>query len=218
MLYLIYSMPVLVVFLIVLNGFLKGAKKSQIDVVLSLFLIPLLISAFFVGGWKLGLFAIVIAFFSAIIARPFAARLASSLFARSARKKGNYAGFPPQRLQLISRELGRPIDPGKLAESLFSQTDIRGDAKNALFDYCEQQPSTKVIPNKFNVSRNELEELYSKLLTAGAGQWVCGHWVAASTFVFPESLRYLLSRKGKPEMETAYNLIMHFERGSTLSD
>ena len=205
-------------FLIVLNGFLRGAKKSQIDVVLSLLLIPLLISAFFAGGWKGGLLAFVIAFFSAIVARPFAGRSASKLFAKSAGFNVRHIGFPPQRLQIISRELGQPFDPSKLAASLFSETDRRGDAENALFDYCEQQPSTRAILKEFNVSRHELQELYHQLLRTSAGQWVCGHWVAASTLAFPESLRYLLSRKGKPDIETAYNLVMYFERGSVLSD
>ncbi|MBE3046005.1 hypothetical protein IMZ48_26395 [Candidatus Bathyarchaeota archaeon] len=218
MLYLIYSMLVLVVFLIVFNGFLNGTKKSQIDVVLSLFLIPLLISAFFAGGSVLGLLGLVIAFLSAIAARPFAARLASKFFAKSAGSNGHYPGFPHQRLQTISRELGKPLDPSKFAASLFTEKDNRDDAENALFDYCAQQPSTNAILKEFNVSRHELQELFHRLLMSGAAQWACGHWVAASTFAYPESLRYLLSRRGKPEIETAYNLIMHFERGSTLSE
>ena len=83
MIYAIYVALVLVAFLVVLNGFLRGAKKAQIDAVLSLLLLGLVITAFFVAGWELGLLAIVIAFLSAIIACPIAARLASRFFAGS---------------------------------------------------------------------------------------------------------------------------------------
>lgn len=217
MLYWIYPLLALVVFLLVLNGFLKGAWQAKIKVVLGLILIALLISASFVGGWA-GMLTFVFAFFSAIIARPFAARLASRLLAGSADKEGHYAGLPPERLQFISQLLGEPIDAARFHETLGNSTDIRDEAKNALFDYCEQQPSTKAILDEFNVSRKELEELYYKLLAAGAGQWACGHWVVASALAYPETLRYLLSRRGQREMETAYRLIMYFERGSTLPD
>jgi Na+-driven multidrug efflux pump len=79
--YAVYVALALVAFLVVLNGFLRGAKKARIDAVLSLLLIGLIIIAFFVAGWKLGLLAIAIAFISAIVIRPIAARLASRLFA-----------------------------------------------------------------------------------------------------------------------------------------
>ena len=85
MIYAVYVGLGVVAFLIVLNGFLRGAKKAQIDAALSLLLIGLIIIAFFVAGWKLGLLAIAIAFISAIITRPIAARLASRLLTRGGR-------------------------------------------------------------------------------------------------------------------------------------
>ena len=83
MIYAIYLALSVVAFLVVLNGFLKGAKKAQIDAVLSFFLIGLVIAAFVVAGWRLGLLAIGIAFLSAVVTRPIAARTASRLLAQS---------------------------------------------------------------------------------------------------------------------------------------
>jgi hypothetical protein len=51
---------------------------------------------------------------------------------------------------------------------------------------------------------------------ADAGQWTCGHGVAASALAYPESLRYLLGRRSENIQETAFNLIMYFEQGSSL--
>jgi len=79
MIYAIYGALVLAAFLIVLNGFLRGAKKAQIDAVLSVLLLGLVFAAFFVAGWKLSLLAIGIAFLSAVVGRPIAARTASRL-------------------------------------------------------------------------------------------------------------------------------------------
>ncbi|GAF92439.1 unnamed protein product, partial [marine sediment metagenome] len=63
---------------------------------------------------------------------------------------------------------------------------------------------------------HDLQELYHKLIAVGAGQWACGHWVAASALAFPESLRYVLNRRGENMQETTFNLIMHFKQGSAL--
>ena len=140
MIYAIYVALVLVAFLVVLNAFIRGAKKAQIDAVLSLLLLGLVITAFFVAGWKLGLLAIVVAFLSAVVTRPIAARLASRLFATSSGSGGGYVGLPPRPLQKISQELGKPIDPNKLMEEMFSSSDRKANAEKVLLDYCEQQP------------------------------------------------------------------------------
>jgi len=93
----IYIVPSLA-FLDVLNGFLRGTKKAQIDAALSVLLIGLEIFAFFIAGWKFGLLAIAVASISAIITRPIAARLASKLLSESSDSEW-YVGLPPGPLQ-----------------------------------------------------------------------------------------------------------------------
>ena len=216
MIYAVYVALALVAFLMVLNGFLRGAKKAQIDAVLSLLLISLIIIAFFVAGWKLGLLAIAIAFILAIVTRPIAARLASRLFAVSSDGGGGYVGLPLRPLQKISQELGKLFDPNKVMEEIFSGGDRKASAETALLDYCEQQPTIQALLREFKVSRQDLQELYHQLIMVGAGQWTCGHWVAASALAYPNSLRYLLMRRKENMQETAYNLIMYFEQGTPL--
>jgi len=89
-------------------------------------------------------------------------------------------------------------------------------AKEALLDYCESQPAIQALMKEFHISRDDLLKFYNQIIAAGAGQWACGHWVAASAIAYPETLRYFLIRKGKDNSETAYNLIKYFEHGSAL--
>lgn len=125
-------------------------------------------------------------------------------------------GLPPRSLQNISQLLGQPTDPNNLMEEILSGGGRRAAAENALLDYCEQQPAIKLLLKESKVSRHDLQELYYQLVAVGAGQWVGGHWVAASALAYPEALRYALGQRGKNMQKAAFNLIMYFERGSAL--
>jgi hypothetical protein len=215
MIYAISIALAMIAFLVVLNGLLRGAMKTQIDALLSVLLLSLLIAAFVVGGWKLGLLAIPIGFLSAVITQPFAARAAARLFsAGTGEVSAGYVGLPPRALQRISKQLGGSVDPSQFFQEM--HTDRRTTAEDTLFDYCESQPGVQDVMNEFQVSRDDLREVYHLLLAAGAGQWACGHWVAASALAYPEALRYILRRRGENIMETAFNVGMYFERGSAL--
>jgi len=217
MIYAIYSALVVVAFLTILNGFLRGAKKAQLDAVFSLLLLGLVIASFVVAGWKLGLLSIGVAFIGALLTRPLAARVASRLLSASTGdSSGAYIGLPPKPLERISQELGRQIDPSKLVDEMLSGSGRRDQAEQALLDYCEGQPAIQELMTQHEVTRNDLKELYGRLLAVGAGQWACGHWVAASAIAYPDALRYLLNHQDSDWRTTAYNLIMHFERGQLL--
>ena len=77
--YAVYFALVMVALFVNVNGFLRGAKKNEIDVVLSLLMVGLIIVAF-LRDWKVGLIAIAVLVLSAIITRPFVARTASRFF------------------------------------------------------------------------------------------------------------------------------------------
>lgn len=217
MIYVVYLALALITFLVVLNGFFTSAKKAHIDAVLCLLLIGLINISFFIAGWKFGLIAIAIVFITSIITPPIAARLTSRLVALSSDSGGVYVGLPSRRLQQISQELGKSFDTNNvMEEDIFSDGDRKTSAEKALLDYCEQQPTIQVLLREHNISRQDLQSLYHQLLMAGAGQWICGHWVAASALAYPESLRYMLTRKGENMQKTAFNLIMYFEKGTAL--
>ncbi len=217
MIYAIYVALVAVAFLTVLNGFLRGAKKAQLDAVFSLLLLGLVIASFIVAGWKLGLLSIVVTFIGALLTRPLAARVASRLLSASTGDSGGaYVGLPPKPLERISQELGHQIDPSKLVDEMLSGRSRRDQAKQALLDYCEGQSAIRELMAQHEITRDDLNELYSRLVAVGAGQWACGHWVAASTIAYPDALQYLLHHQDSDWTATAYNLIMHFERGQSL--
>jgi len=133
---------------------------------------------------------------------------------------GGHAGPPSAALQAIYRALDAPATPENFMEELGSGKAQA--ALNALLDYCERQAPLQVVVKEFNVSREDLEELYQQLLFAGDGQWRGGHFVAAAALAYPDSLRYLLRRsreKGREEgrlQTTAYNLLVYFEHGKAL--
>jgi len=216
MIYAICAALVVVSFLVMLNGFLHGAKKSHIDVVLGILLLGLILASFFVAGWKLGLLAIGVVFVSGLVSHPLAARTASKLLSLSNGQSGSYGGLPPKPLERISQELGRPIDPSKLIDEMLTGENRRKSAVEALLDYCEGQEAIQTIMDDFQVSRDDLREMYSELELAGAGQWACGHWVAASAIAYPEALHYVLANGVGAKLEVAFNLINHFERGAPL--
>ncbi|MCP4681857.1 MAG: hypothetical protein GY864_05970 [Desulfobacterales bacterium] len=208
MIYIIYISLAVVASLVALNSFLRGERKTQIDAVLRFLLIGTLIAAFAILGFKHGLLAIVIASLLTFVVRPVTARLASKLL--SSRTEGKYVGLPPRTLRKISRKLGKPIDPNKIDEAC----DRYDNAESELFAYCESHPPVKMVMDEFQISRDGLKEIYFGLSAAGASQWCCGHWVVASALAYPESLRYILSRRRSDIDETCFNLIMYFEHGT----
>lgn len=195
-----------------LNGFLRGAKKIQINVVLWAIIIGILIVSFLTTDWKYGIIAIGITLVSVRFTRPIAARIASKLLSVPKGKSDRYIGLPPKALEKISKRLDivLPSNPNDFDE-VFQSAD---SAEDALFDYCETQPAVKMVMENFQVSRKDLKEIYAQLIAAGAGQWSCGHWVPASALAYPESLKYILSRRESDIKETSFNLIMYFEHGS----
>lgn len=216
MIYAIFIALVLTLFLLVLNGYLEGTRKNQTDAILGGLIIGLLIAAFLVADWKIGFLVIAVAFILSRITPPLAARLASRILATSSDRGGIYVGLPPRPLQKISLELGKPLNPEKLAREILGHGNEMASAEDALLDYCEQQAPIQTLLKEFDISRNDLNELYRDLIRLGCGQWACGHWVAASALAYPESLRYVLNRRDRDRVKTANHLLQHFRCGSTL--
>jgi hypothetical protein len=217
--YVLHALLAVTAFLVVVNGFLRGAKKAQIDAILSVILLGLLGTCFFLFGWKAGLAAIVLVFVYAIILRPIAARAAARMLRRIDGSRGTYIGLPSQPLARISKTLGSSQDVDTVTKQLLSGSNRSRDAEDALLDYCEANESTKQVILEFGATREALLELYSRLLIAGAGQWAGGHFVAASAIAYPDTLRYLLRATGEDRDQwssVVFKLLVYFERGTPL--
>ncbi|MCK5015304.1 MAG: hypothetical protein KAS66_15965 [Candidatus Omnitrophica bacterium] len=250
MIYAFYAALSVVVFLEMLNSFQRGTKNDQLSIVLHILTICLIVASFIIAGWKLGLLAIALTFIFAVATRPLAARISSRIFLRlrklessywpSKGRNCKYIGLPPNPLSRISNELSRSVDEfagvykyKKRIKKLKSSESRHDRAMKALLDFCEAQFEIQKIMSEFKISREDLDELYGQLARMGACQWACGHWVAASSIAYPESLRYLLSKQESgtsvlregferwqetDKVDTVYNLIIYFLCGCPLKD
>lgn len=216
--YLLHLSLASTAFLVILNGFLRGSKKAQIDALLSVMLAGLLVTAFWAFGWKAGALAIALTFLYAGLSQPLAARAAARVFSIGDPNAGNYPGLPPAQLGRISRELGRPFDARRLLDEMVHNPDRSARVDADLVDYVMSRAPLQGIIREFDLTPEAIIELYRQLAVAGAGQWAGGHYVAASALAYPHTLRFLLESKraGLEPLETAYSLVMHFERGHSL--
>jgi hypothetical protein len=216
---LIHSSLALTTFLLVLNTFLRGVWKENINIVLSLLLIALLITCFVFFGWKAGIVALILTFLYGAVSRSLAVRLAARIHTLPGEPPPNFIGLPPAALERISQE----IRPSNLSEEMglgmvVSRSDKYQRAREDLLNYCEERAEIQEILKEFNASRATLEKLYTQLTMAGAGQWRGGHYVAASAIAYPQTLRFLLKHQSKGDLpvETAWKLLMYFEKGAAL--
>ena len=115
-------------------------------------------------------------------------------------------------LQRISRTLGQPPDPSRWLEDLPSGATTQ--ALDELFTLCETDPQIRVVLTKHGANRERLQETFELLLHFGAGQWVAGHYVAASVFAFPATLDFIFTNVGREPWEKIVVLLLeYFERG-----
>jgi len=119
------------------------------------------------------------------------------------------------KLRKLSKILGSAAFPGGLdASTLFSQMDKKEEALKELIDICFEDRSLRKIVDEYGATRESLEELYHLLAANGAGQWVDGHFVAASALVFKSSLKTCLEEIKAPNLglrSLCYILIEYYD-------
>ena len=123
-----------------------------------------------------------------------------------------------RELLRISRILGQPISS---AEILLGTS--KDSALEELLGLILGDSALFGLLQKLGATREDLRELYWALLAAGAGQWVRGHWVAASTLCYGFTLEFVLTRckDGKAAGHTpreiwqpaAFTLVEYFAKG-----
>lgn len=221
MLYAVYVSLVIVGFLTNLNGFLHGSKTRAVDAVLSIALVGLLIAAFGLGGWKVGIVTLVGTFVVATLTRPLAAAVATRLFGAGREDGGlprSYSGLPPAPIQRLSEALGRPIDISDVSAVTGGLTSKK-HLLEELFAYCESHDPTAVAIGELGLTRTDLHSLYSRLVSiGGCGQWICGHWAAASVFAFPHTLRHVATAPADTFEMACCDVMEHFRRATPLPE
>lgn len=218
MIYLLHSALAVTAFLIMLNEFLLGSKKAQIDGVLGVALGALLVTAFVAFGWRAGALAVILAFVYARISRPIAASTDARLHSLGGGPSGVYIGLPHRTLERISKQFGREFSTQDFMRELMTSPSRRDQAMSALIEYCVAQPEVERVMREFGATRETLYHLFWTLHAAGARQRAGGHFVAASALAYPQSLRFVLQnqRGGLSLVEQVHALLLHFERGVPL--
>jgi hypothetical protein len=125
------------------------------------------------------------------------------------------------KLRSISKELAAPlVDEGFSIESMMEGSHRREQALERLLDLCDSTPNLRAIIKAYGSDRDGLKRVYRALLLSGAGQWVSGHYVAASAVAFPATLDYTLRKferekvTGRDDLDrVAFRLLQYFERG-----
>jgi hypothetical protein len=123
-----------------------------------------------------------------------------------------------KELLRVNRILGQPISS---VEMLL--TRAADSAQEELFDLILGDRTLFSLLQKHGAGREELQELYRELMNAGTGQWVRGHWVAASALCYGFTLDFVLtrSREGKAAhrnpreiwLPIAFELVQYFAKG-----
>ncbi len=119
-----------------------------------------------------------------------------------------------RRLQLIIW----PPDKDILKSTDLDEIQKQDDALNKFFDLCENDEGVILAMNSYGATRETLKELYDKLIDAGSGQWIKGHFVALSALAYFEPLSFCLGalKKGSPDFtKVAWNMLEYF-RGNPL--
>ena len=116
------------------------------------------------------------------------------------------------KLRKLSKRLGAE---STVAEILSNDNKDKDNALNDLLQMCEADESVAAAMSQYGASRDELKELYYQLLANGAGQWVAGHYVAASTVASYQPLSYTLGalRKGDSLRDISFQLTEYFRNG-----
>jgi len=128
-----------------------------------------------------------------------------------------------RELVRISRLLDTPTSSVEQLLSNSRDSVLEELLLEELFDLILGQPMLLALLQKHGATREDLRELYWALLGAGAGQWVRGHWVAASALCYGFTLEFVLTRskEGKAAGHTprqiwqaaSFTLIEYFEKG-----
>ncbi len=119
------------------------------------------------------------------------------------------------KLKKISKILGELTTLS--VKDLIASSEKKEKAIDDLYALSKNFKYTKKRLIKHKIDKEKFKEIYSNLLRAGAGQWVKGHYVVASSLAFGSTLEYIPEElEGGEEgdwPEIAFNLIEYFEKG-----
>ena len=169
-------------FLVSLNGYLRGAKKSQIDAALSIVLIMTLGTVLWRFGWLAAVVALVMSLVYVVLTKPVAAGAARrSLGFRTASESPHSVPISPSVDELLQR----------------------GDETERRIQRIAMKPGVAEVLQERNMGVNDLIEQFWFLQRIGIGE------VAWDVISQPDDLKMLLELRAQelPPLEIASRII-----------
>ena len=99
-----------------------------------------------------------------------------------------------------------------LRESIVTGHDPKKVALTEYLSFCLQDEGVNSVMNMYELSQNDLENVYAQLMANGFG-WVRGHHTALSTIAYVEPLQYYveMSRRKGNRLEILTNLRLYWD-------
>ena len=109
-----------------------------------------------------------------------------------------------KKLQKLQKQISPPgQSAGDLVsdfkQSLASGTSRRDQALEEFLDLCESDEGVSKVMHQYNLSRDDLKNIYIRLNTAGLGQYIKGHHAALSSIAYYEPLLYIVESEKRGE-------------------
>lgn len=122
----------------------------------------------------------------------------------------------------IMKILGATEGPDAFMRRIKSGQDSpQVKAEEDMYDLICGESEAAAVMAKHGIVRDDLREIYRRLIMAGAGQWARNTWVAAGAIIDHKALDYVLEQtnynkpgddNGNRWMEVAYHLINLYQR------
>jgi len=100
-------------------------------------------------------------------------------------------------------------------EQMLSGIEEQNHALDRYLDFCVSDKQIRFVLEHSEANRADLERIYKNLIMNGAGQWVKGHYVAASSIAYAEPLTFILAANS---IEASDEDISPFELTALLID
>jgi hypothetical protein len=94
-----------------------------------------------------------------------------------------------------------------------SGADRKGQPLEEFLDLCESDEGVAKVMLQYNLNRNDLKDIYRRLVSVGLGQWIKGHYAALSTIAYFEPLIYVVDseKNGTEWMEIVGNILYYWQ-------
>jgi predicted transcriptional regulator len=100
-----------------------------------------------------------------------------------------------------------------LQMEITSGANRKNQAIDEFLDLCESDEGVAKVMIQYNLNRNDLKDIYKRLVGSGLGQWIKGHYAALSTIAYFEPLIYVVDseKKGTKWEEIVGNILYYWQ-------